>query len=55
MRDYDELVCYWRKVTISGDRDMIEDFGKILNFDQFNRYMKIVINQFWDSFSFELD
>ena len=44
MHDYDELVCYWRQVTISGDQGMIEDFENILNFDQFNRCMKIVIN-----------
>ena len=44
MYDHYELVCYWRQVTISGDSGMIEDFENILNFDQFNRYMKIVIN-----------
>ena len=44
MHEHYELVCYWRKVTISGDRDVTEDSDKILNFDQFNRYTKIVIN-----------
>ena len=44
MHDHYELVCYWRKVTRCGDRDVIEDSEKILNFDQYNRYTKIVIN-----------